>query len=480
MKKFFSIVLLPFFFSASSAQIKNQFQWLTLNGQIKNYNKNYLLLQYEAVNGVLSTDTIRLDNEKNFNFKTKKINKPTLATLGDTKLFIAPGYVLSLSADGKDIISFYKSKKISGIGSESNNYLFILDSISFARMDTTNFLLFNETEMLAYIKEQQLLLDSIVHKVFDRKSKQDPYLNYFGSLVRLNNKFMKLYLLLTHVNQRRYDYSKSEVFVRSNFDTTILNDFYKEEFLQSEYYKNWIIEGEYLTYLLNIDYKKDPTLKKRNGYDLEIVNKEYKGKVREYVMFRRIAASINRSKTIEDLNDNKQKYETYTANFTNSTYIDALENNFRYRAAVIERTQVGKPAPSFSLKNEVGKIYSLSDFKGQVVYLDFWASWCKPCREETPYLKQIYERYREEKGLIIVSVSVDEERQRWEKALMEDKPTWLQLIDEDNSVYKSYVPGIIPKFILIDKKGNIVNFDAPRPSDRQELEELLKKELAKE
>jgi thiol-disulfide isomerase/thioredoxin len=480
MNKFFSIVLLLFSFISSIAQSKSQFRGLTLKGQIKNYNKNYLLLQYEAVNGVLSTDTIQLDDEKNFDFKTKKINKPMPAWLGDTKLFIAPGYDLSVSADGKDIMSFYRSKKISGRGSESNDYLFILDSIKVARMDTTNYLLLNETEMLAYIKEQQLLHDSIVHRVFDRKSKQDQYLTYFEKLVRLDNKFMKLYLLLTHVNDSKYDYTKSVEFIRTNFDTTLLNNFYRDEFLQSEYYKDWVIAGAYLNYLLNLDYKKDPTLKKRNGYDLERVDKMYKGKVREYVMFRRIAASINRNKTIKDLNDNKQKYETYTANFTNSTYKDILEDNLKDRAAVIERTQTGKPAPSFSLKNESGKIYNLSDFRGKVVYLDLWASWCKPCREETPYLKQIYERYKDEKGLVIVSVSVDEELQRWKEALIEDKPTWLQLIDEDKIVFESYVPNMIPKFIVINKKGNIVDFDAPRPSNKEKLEEILSKELAKE
>ena len=142
-------------------------------------------------------------------------------------------------------------------------------------------------------------------------------------------------------------------------------------------------------------------------------------------------------------------------------------------------TQVGKPAPGFVLESNLGKTYRLEDFKGKVVYLDLWASWCHPCRAETPAFKILYDKYKKNNQVAFISIAVKDAFKDWKIALAEDKPEWIQLIDKDEIVNKSYVAYSIPKFILIDKKGNIVNFDAPRPSSGMEIEELLNQEIAK-
>jgi thiol-disulfide isomerase/thioredoxin len=130
---------------------------------------------------------------------------------------------------------------------------------------------------------------------------------------------------------------------------------------------------------------------------------------------------------------------------------------------------VGKPAPGFTLENKSGNTYRLADYKGKVVYLDLWASWCGPCREETPAFRILYNRYKEDNRIVFLSIAVHDGINNWKKALEEDKPEWLQLIDKEDQVWKSYVANFIPKFIVIDKAGNIVNFDAPGPSSGKKL-----------
>jgi len=114
-----------------------------------------------------------------------------------------------------------------------------------------------------------------------------------------------------------------------------------------------------------------------------------------------------------------------------------------------------------------------------VVYLDLWASWCAPCREQVPALRELYEKYKNDDEVVIVGIAVHEAYNRWLKALEEDKPEWLQLYDADGVVARAYEANAIPKYILIDKKGNIVDMNAPKPSNIEVLEKKIKDEMSK-
>jgi thiol-disulfide isomerase/thioredoxin len=141
------------------------------------------------------------------------------------------------------------------------------------------------------------------------------------------------------------------------------------------------------------------------------------------------------------------------------------------------QTRIGNPAPDFALKNETGQTFKLRDFKGKVVYIDLWASWCKPCREETPFLEKLYDHYKSDPRIAFISIAVSDGQQAWLKALKQDKPTWLQLIDSKGQVKTAYNANMIPRFVIINKKGQIVNFDAPRPSHKDELQVILEREM---
>ena len=127
------------------------------------------------------------------------------------------------------------------------------------------------------------------------------------------------------------------------------------------------------------------------------------------------------------------------------------------------RTQVGKPAIDFSLPGPDGKLIAVADFKGRYLLLDFWASWCGPCRAENPNLVKAYTQYRE-KGFEILGISLDAKAQKeaWIKAIEQDKLGWSQVSDLkgwDCEAAKLYGVRGIPANFLIDPEGNIVAKD---------------------
>jgi len=119
---------------------------------------------------------------------------------------------------------------------------------------------------------------------------------------------------------------------------------------------------------------------------------------------------------------------------------------------------VGDAAPVFTLNNAEGKPISLADLKGKIVLIDFWASWCEPCRAESPNLKTQYQLYKD-KGFEIISVSLDTDKKSWLKAINDDGLTWLQVSDLKgyrSPAVQSYGIGGVPSFFLIGRDGKII------------------------
>jgi peroxiredoxin len=117
-----------------------------------------------------------------------------------------------------------------------------------------------------------------------------------------------------------------------------------------------------------------------------------------------------------------------------------------------------KQAPDFVQPDANGKTFSLSDFKGKYVLVDFWASWCSPCRTEIPELKSVYEKYKD-KNFTILSISLDKDKEKWMEAIAYEQMPWLQLSDlkaDQNSAAQAYKVLGIPANFLIDPNGKII------------------------
>lgn len=136
----------------------------------------------------------------------------------------------------------------------------------------------------------------------------------------------------------------------------------------------------------------------------------------------------------------------------------------------------GQAAPAITLSNASDSLISLSSFKGKVVLLDFWASWCGPCRQSNPKLVKLYEEFKDQ-GFEIVAVSLDQNRKAWLQAIKQDGLTYTQLLDPRGSsseIANTYGIYQIPTSYLIDKQGRLQDKDLHGNALKNKVKDLLK------
>ncbi|MGN6508938.1 MAG: peroxiredoxin family protein, partial [Chitinophaga sp.] len=151
------------------------------------------------------------------------------------------------------------------------------------------------------------------------------------------------------------------------------------------------------------------------------------------------------------------------------TYAEYLEK--------IKAVSIGATAPEFSQNDTEGKPVSLASFRGKYVLIDFWASWCGPCRKENPNVVKAYNTYKG-KNFTILGVSLDKEdaKDKWLQAIADDNLTWTHVSDLafwNNAVAKQYAVRSIPQNFLIDPQGKIVAKNLRGKALEDKLAELL-------
>jgi peroxiredoxin len=119
--------------------------------------------------------------------------------------------------------------------------------------------------------------------------------------------------------------------------------------------------------------------------------------------------------------------------------------------------KIGQQAPDFALMNLEGRAVNLSDYRGQVTLLDFWATWCSPCRAELPYLQTLQSQYRAQ-GFAVVAVSLDRDASMVAPLLRANRLTLSSLLDPRNEVGRRYRVSSIPRTFILDRRG-IVRHD---------------------
>jgi peroxiredoxin len=151
--------------------------------------------------------------------------------------------------------------------------------------------------------------------------------------------------------------------------------------------------------------------------------------------------------------------------YPENSSVQAIKQSYdlqKAQAATQEQQQgnswIGKPAPAFSLPDASGKSVSLASFRGKYLLVDFWASWCGPCRAENPNVVRVHDEFKG-KNFAILGVSLDKEKGAWEQAIQEDKLNWTQVSDLkywNTKAVEVFKFDGIPFNVLIDPQGNVI------------------------
>ncbi|MEE1945554.1 TlpA disulfide reductase family protein [Pedobacter sp. KR3-3] len=169
----------------------------------------------------------------------------------------------------------------------------------------------------------------------------------------------------------------------------------------------------------------------------------------------------------------QQVYASLSPALKTTSYALVIKNNDIKPVDIV----VGQPIANFEQNNQFGKPVSVSDFKGKYLLVDFWASWCVPCRQENPTVVKAYQQYKN-RGFEVLSVSLDDDKKAWVKAIKADGLKWVHVSDLggwQNAVSRMFNIQGIPTNILIDKNGIVLAKDLRGEDLEKKLSEIFGK-----
>ncbi|NDV65413.1 TlpA disulfide reductase family protein [Bacteroides sp. 224] len=420
-----------------------------ISGSFKNIKSSSLKLSYAGSLAFLSEEgsyELAEDSDKNFDL-TIEIDKPTYFSIYRNQLYLTPGDSIHIIVEEDPAQSSITGSK----GVDANTYLkkrifpkggSYLDAGKNLKLDMKEML--NTLDSFVTVRKEELAAVTNVSQEFKELESKRIIADYVNSFLYYPS--YKLYKL-------------------------------QEFTLSSEEYKAQTDE-----YFENIKQYVQPILE-----DIASDDRYLEVEVVRLVLYRASKMdvfTVNQSdrfkKLIEVSNQMDRMKKELTPEIVselqaygdNITY-DDFKTRYLNRLNSVTRLMEGQPAPDIKLTDIDGNEKMLSDFKGKTIYVDLWATWCGPCRMQTPHYKKLSEEY---KNIQFIAISIDEDKKAWEGYVKnEDHANVIELLSTDPDLRNNWnVPGI-PKFLLIDEDFKIISSSAPRPSEIEKITAILEK-----
>lgn len=351
------------------------------------------------------------------------------------------------------------SIKFSGIGGNENNYLIkkekIIRELPSTAPSSSNYTNLSENKFLSIVNSNH--------------TKKTAFLNSFKNLdkrfIELEKEsfyYDKMVKLVFYESNLQYLKDDKSFKVSKNFPKLYNNIDLKNEKLLIHYNYLFYIDS-YLKIKIAKKLKKNPDLDEIITV-LETANEEIENKaIKEKIIFWKFKWDFVKSKNIN------KAYQKFNLIVKNDEYKQIIRNKY----LKIKRIGKGDIAPTFKLLNKDNSYVSLSDFKGNMVYIDIWNTYCKPCIVEIPKFEKLKKRFSKDR-IKFVSICVNSPKEDWKKIIKIKKLTEIQLFSENSNdeFFKKFMFNSAPRYILIDKEGKIVESFAGKPSDQMLIEKI--------
>ncbi len=460
------LISLTCIFQLSIAQ-----QSVSISGQILHPKADKVFIRYYT--DFLSykeatADSAILDKKGNFKMTFSwEVPFPAFLYYGDDimEMFLTPGDSLSLQLDAK---RFDPSLTYTGKGSRANKH--ILENLLLENFPTGDIYRLPEEEYISWVDSVTEQTNAKLIDDFKMGLSSDPnvtaYINYAQNEIIYNQAYLKLAYpgMNAYANKQKGYTSVSSAY----YDFLSEIKFDNPDALISENYHDFILK--YANHQAQELYKQDTTKTFLEHRDL--LASQMSVPVNEFLL---AAWSYNGMTEEGELERGKKWLDKLKFQVPGSEYISLLEQAYDEML----KLSPGNLAPDFTFKDVKGKEVSLRDFRGKIVYLDFWATWCGPCRREIPPAKEL-EASLKGKDVVFLAVSLDESDKSWKDMIKKQELPGIHLLSPggfDSNAAQLYRVEGIPRYYLIDRNGLIVDNDAPRPSDG--AKDAIEKELMK-
>ena len=463
MKNLIKLALAFFVWMALPCMANGQSSKTNLKGTFSNPQRDFFLLKHQG-----RVDTVKLNKEGKFDLFIEQAsahyfnidyNRQSLS------LFILPSDEVTVAVSGVNVTD----SKISGLSAPYCNHILqrMKDDRAFAAMYPT----LKQGSFSADL--YYALRDSVRNARLNALAANNKASNFIAPFRETEEKIYTYQMALDLVNYKNQS-MKSGMSVMSKemeqfLNTTNLND---ESMAYDASYKSFALNKASLE--ANIRYENDPQKSPARYYELvvAVIGEWIKPERNKSVLISEFMPQVMRDVGTADLS-------SFIATLEKVSKDDKLIASVKKYASQYEHLYAGRTAPDAEFYDAEGKVSKLSDYRGKILYIDTWATWCGPCKREIPFLKTLEESYHG-KNVQFISVSTDKDVDAWKSYIKKESMSGLQLHQSqimEKTMSYLYAVNSIPRFVLIDEAGKIVSVDAPRPSSVEEIHRLIDRVL---